>query len=164
MSGSSEPVAVLAARVIEECRQASITLATAESVTAGLVAATLADIPGCSAVLRGGVIAYSTQIKGRILGLPEQALEHVVSEEVAREMSESAAALLGATMAVATTGVAGPDWLDGQPPGTAWIALHDRRGSGSTLAERVKVDGERAPVRAEIVRKCLELVARQIRP
>lgn len=152
----------LPARVIEACRLAGVTLATAESVTAGLVAATLADVPGCSAVLRGGVIAYATQTKARVLGLPEFALEHVVSAEVASLMAESAASLLDATMAVATTGVAGPDWLDGQPPGTAWIALHDRRGGGQTLVQRVQSSGDRARVRAEIVEQCLELVSRQI--
>lgn len=154
----------LAARVVESGRQASISVATAESVTAGLVAATLADVPGCSAVLRGGVIAYAKEAKGRVLGLPDQVLEHVVSEEVARLMAEAVASLLDATIAVATTGVAGPDWLDGQPPGTAWIALHDRRGPGRTLAQRVQATGDRAQVRAEIVHQCLELMARQIEP
>lgn len=162
MSRSADQDYELAARVIEAGSQASITLATAESVTAGRVAATLADVPGCSAVLRGGVIAYATEAKGRVLGLPDQVLEHVVSEEVARLMAESAASLLDATIAVATTGVAGPDWLDGQPPGTAWIAIHDRRGSGCTLAQKVQATGDRAQVRAEIVHQCLELLIRQI--
>lgn len=151
-----------ATEVIRACQQAAVTLATAESVTAGLVAATLAEVPGCSAVLRGGVVAYATDIKERVLGLPAPVLEHVVSEEVACQMAESVAGLFEATMGLATTGVAGPDWLDGQPPGTAWIAVHDRRGAGRTVSALVQVTGERAAVRAQVVRACLGLAMRAI--
>jgi len=150
----------LAAEVIRACRARLVTVATAESITAGLVAATLAEVPGCSAVLRGGVVAYATEVKARVLGLPNALLEHVVSQEVAVDMAIATTGLLQATLGVSTTGVAGPDWLDGQPPGTAWIAVHDCRGPGRTMSEQVRAEGDRAAVRAEVVRASLALLLR----
>ena len=131
---------------MSQCRERGLTIATAESLTAGLVAATLAQVPGCSAVLRGGVVAYATDVKGSVLGLPETLLEHVVSEEVAAALAESAVQLLDADLGIGTTGVAGPDLLDGQPPGTVWIAVHDRR-TLRTTTRRLALPGDRQAVR-----------------
>lgn len=155
---ASGDISGLADRVVQACRRTKVTLATAESVTAGLVAATLAGVPGCSHVLRGGVIAYATQVKASVLGLPAGALEHVVSEDVARLMAQSAANMLEATIGVATTGVAGPDWLDDQPPGTAWVAVHHREDSRRTATRLLQATGDREEVRAAVVRACLELI------
>ncbi|MBU6245750.1 MAG: nicotinamide-nucleotide amidohydrolase family protein [Actinomycetales bacterium] len=149
--------------IIEACRAADITLATAESLTAGLVAATLAEVPGCSTVLRGGVVAYATEVKRDVLHVPAGLLDHVVSQPVAVSMARGAASLLGATMALATTGVAGPADLDGQPPGTAWIAVHDTRGAGHTTSRLLRLHGDRASVRGQTVIACLELLAGVLR-
>ena len=132
------------------------TIATAESLTAGLVAATLADVPGCSAVLRGGVIAYATEVKEYLLGIEGSLLEHVVSEAVAGRLAERACAVLAADLGIGTTGVAGPQSLDGQPPGTVWIAVHDAR-RGATRTRRLALEGGRRSVREQTVAACLVL-------
>lgn len=145
--------------IVEACQAAGITLATAESLTAGLVASTLADVPGCSSVLRGGVVAYATEVKRDVLHVPAGLLDHVVSQPVAVSMARAATGLLGATMGLATTGVAGPAALDGQPPGTAWIAVHDTRGAGRTTSRLLRLHGDRAGIRRQTVTACLDLLA-----
>ncbi len=135
-----------AARLVALCERQGRTIATAESLTAGLVAAGIADVPGASAVLRGGVVAYATEVKGAVLGLDPADLEHVVSERVAEQLAVRACAVLDADLGIGTTGVAGPDWLDGQRPGTAWIAVHDRRAQ-RTRSRLLKLAGDRQAVR-----------------
>ena len=139
--------ALLAARVVKACIDAGVTLATAESLTAGLVAARIAEVPGCSAMLRGGVIAYSTDVKAQVLGLDQVSLEQVVSEAVASQLAQAATRVLGSDIGVGTTGVAGPDWLAGLPPGTVWIAVFDAR-SDVTLTTRLELKGDRAGLSA----------------
>lgn len=153
--------ALLQAEAIAACRAAHRTVATAESLTAGLVSATLADVPGASAVLRGGVVAYATELKHALLGLEPGLLEHVVSAPVAAAMAQAACRVAGADLGLATTGVAGPDWLDGQPPGTVWIAVHDAvTGSGRT--ELVHLPGDRDEVRRASVQAVLRLLLEQL--
>lgn len=153
-----DPGPAQATSLIASMRARGLTLATAESLTAGQVAATLATVPGCSAVLRGGVVAYATDIKGTLLGLTDEQCAHVVSQEVAEAMAQAAGRVLGADLGLATTGVAGPDPLDGQPPGTAWIAVHDRR-SGHTISQLLRVHGSRARVRRATTQAVLRLAA-----
>ena len=132
--------------LIALCTSRGLTIGTAESVTAGLVASKLAEVPGASAVLRGGVVAYATDIKHSVLGLTESLLEHVVSEAVVTQMAISATRVLGADIGLATTGVAGPDPLDGQPPGSFWLAVHHAP-SHTTVTKYVQVQGDRGQVR-----------------
>ena len=133
-----------------------MTLATGESVTAGLVAATLADVPGCSAVLRGGVVAYQADVKTEVLGVPDEALaDGIVSRAVATAMASGAARVLRADVGIGTTGVAGPQGHDGQPVGTVWIAVHTPSG---TRATRLALDGDRAAIRRQTVEACWALV------
>lgn len=155
MNPSSGPWAALVAR----CREERRTIATAESLTAGLVAARIADVPGASVVLRGGVIAYDTAVKRDVLGLPPALLEHVVSEGVARAMAERACAVVGASLGLATTGVAGPDPLDDQPPGTVWVAVWTQGVSepGESLARLLHLPGDRSQVRAAAAQSVAEL-------
>lgn len=145
------------AEVIAAARAQGCTIATAESLTAGLVSAMLADVPGASTVLRGGVVAYATDIKGTVLGLDAALLAHVVSEPVAAAMAQAACRVLGADLGLATTGVAGPDPLDGQPAGTVWIAVHDAR-EGVTRTELLQLEGDRAQVRAAAAHAVLGLL------
>ncbi|MEY4137630.1 MAG: hypothetical protein RL205_1758 [Actinomycetota bacterium] len=147
-----------AASLVESCARRGLTIATAESLTAGLVSAAIADIPGCSAVFRGGVVAYATDIKASVLGLESRDLEHVVSEQVAAELARHACRVLDADLGISTTGVAGPDPLDGQPPGRVWIAVHERA-SGRTIARRLDLAGDRASVRAAAAAAALALAA-----
>ncbi len=101
------------------------TLATAESLTGGRLAARITAVPGASQAYVGGVVAYATEVKQDLLGVPDPLLARhgVVSPECARAMAEGARRLLGASHALATTGVAGPDLQEGQPAGTVFVGV-----------------------------------------
>lgn len=137
------------------------TLATAESLTAGQLAGTVADVPGASAVLRGGLIVYAVDLKASLAGVNEQLLaEHgPVHPEVARQLAAGTRTRCGATWGLATTGVAGPDPHGGQPAGTVYVGL---AGPGVLLAERLALPGDRASVRAGTVAAALELLLRSL--
>ncbi|MGQ9735826.1 MAG: CinA family nicotinamide mononucleotide deamidase-related protein [Thermaceae bacterium] len=104
------------------------TLATMESLTGGLLAAEITRVPGASRVYLGGMVSYTPGGKARF-GVPETLLDRTVSEEAARAMAEAARKHLGATYGLATTGVAGPDPLEGQPVGTVYVALAGPEGT-----------------------------------
>lgn len=152
----------VAAQVIEELRRRTWTIATGESLTAGLVASALAEFPGCSDVLRGGVVAYQVDVKESLLGVSERAIaEGVVSEQVALELAHGAARALGARVGVGTTGAAGPDAHDGAAPGTAWVGVWIHRGPGepgTVRSRRIQASGDRSQVRAEVAQVALEEV------
>ena len=137
---------MIAADLVAACVARGLSIATAESLTAGLVSASIADVPGCSAVFRGGVVAYATDVKGSVLGLDVSDLAHVVSEQVAAELARNACRLLDADLGISTTGVAGPEPLDGQDPGSVWIAAHDRTTS-RTHTRHLALSGNRAEIR-----------------
>ncbi|MDP6213838.1 MAG: CinA family protein, partial [Acidimicrobiales bacterium] len=94
-------------------------LATAESLTGGLIGSRLTDVPGSSRTFRGSVVAYAGDVKRELLGVPEGP---VVGEEAVSAMAAGVCRVLGADVSVAVTGVAGPDSQDGQDPGTVWMA------------------------------------------
>lgn len=138
-------------------RGRGLTLAVAESLTGGLVTARVVDVPGASAVLRGGVVAYATDLKHRLLGVDAALLAErgAVDPDVARAMAAGVADRLGADVGVATTGVAGPDPQDGRPAGTVFVAL------AGALGERVlalDLPGDRASVRAAAAAAAIGLV------
>lgn len=114
-----------AAQLVRVLAQQGRTLAVAESLTGGLVAATIVSVPGASAVFRGGVVAYATEIKASVLGVDAGLLARVgaVDPDVADAMAEGVARVLGADYGVATTGVAGPDPQDGHPVGEVWVSV-----------------------------------------
>ena len=143
-------------RLVAAAIERGLTIATAESLTAGLVSAAIAEVPGASETLHGGVVCYATEAKHELLGLPTSLLEHVVSREVAEAMAIAVAERLHADVGLATTGVAGPDWLDGQPPGTVWIAVAERS-RGRVEARLLSLDGDRAEVRSGVVAAVLGL-------
>jgi nicotinamide-nucleotide amidase len=146
-------------RVVGLLREAGLTVATAESLTAGLVSARLADVPGASDVLRGGVVSYATAVKSSVLGVPADLLERTgpVHRAVAEAMAAGAARLLGADVGVATTGVAGPGPHDGHPAGTVVVAVC---GPAGLAAEVLRLPGDRAAVREGAVRGALDLLTR----
>lgn len=128
----AEGVAELPELVLDRLRQRGLRLALAESCTGGLLAARLTDVPGSSAVLCGGVVAYANEAKTRLLGVPEALLrEHgAVSEPVAVAMANGARERFGADVTVATTGIAGPDGGSPQKPvGTVCFALASASGT-----------------------------------
>lgn len=135
----------LAERLVAACRRNSMTLGTAESLTGGLLAAEITRVPGCSTVFRGSVVAYHPDVKRSLLNVSAAELAHVVSERVALAMAVGAQHALGVDLALATTGVAGPDPLDGSPPGTVWIAVAN--GTGEPRASRHLFAGSRDEVR-----------------
>ena len=111
---------------LEGLRARGLTLGTAESCTGGLRAKRLTDLPGASAVFRGGVVSYTNQVKAGVLGVPQALLDEqgAVCADVARAMAQGARRVLGCDMAVATTGVAGPDSDErGNPVGLVYVAL-----------------------------------------
>jgi nicotinamide-nucleotide amidase len=101
------------------------TVATAESLTGGRLAALLTGVPGASKSYLGGVVAYATAVKVDVLGVPVALVERygVISAECALAMARGAAAVTGASWGIGTTGVAGPDGQDGHPPGTVHVGL-----------------------------------------
>ena len=123
--------------VFQLLRERGKTLSAAESCTGGLIAKRLTDLPGSSAVFKGGVVSYTNAVKESVLGVPHQLLEEygAVSEPVARAMAEGCRKVCGSDLAVAVTGVAGPDSDErGNPVGLAFIAL---AAEGETVCKQV---------------------------
>jgi len=133
------------------------TVAVAESLTGGLVAAALTSVPGSSAVFLGGIVAYAPGLKAALLGVPVGLLaEHgPVHPDVAAAMATGVRSRLGATYGLATTGVAGPGPADGQSAGTVFIAIS---GPGTAAVSGLTLSGDRAEVRAASVEAVLSLL------
>jgi nicotinamide-nucleotide amidase len=148
--------------VLSLLRERGLTLATAESCTGGLVSARLTDVPGSSAVLVGGIVAYSNDVKAAQLGVPEAVLqEHgAVSAETAAAMARSARERLGADVAVSVTGVAGPDGGTEEKP-VGLVFLH---ASGPQGERHLRFDfpGDRATIRGRATVAALHLVRRLV--
>lgn len=127
--------AELASAVVQALSRRGETLATCESLTAGLCSSTIASVPGASTVLRGGLVTYATELKVELAGVPEELVNAhgVVSEECARAMAVGTRTRCRAHWAVSLTGVAGPDPQDGHPAGTVFIGI---AGPGKAAAFR----------------------------
>nr|WP_202514769.1 MULTISPECIES: nicotinamide-nucleotide amidohydrolase family protein [unclassified Streptomyces] len=138
------------------------TLAVAESLTGGLVAAELTSVPGASQAFRGAVTAYATPLKSEVLGVDADLLAErgAVDAEVARQMATGARRALGADWGVATTGVAGPESQDGRPVGTVFVAVSGPHGTGKVAA--LRLNGDRADIRRESVRSALDLLSGEL--
>ena len=138
------------------------TVAAAESLTGGLVAAALTDVPGSSMVFRGGVVAYATELKTRLLDVDATMLaEHgPVYPPVAAAMAEGVRKRLAATIGVATTGVAGPGPQDGLPAGTVHIAVSL---ADDTVVRTIALAGDRDEVRRLTVERVLGLLLGRLR-
>jgi len=148
--------------VIDLLRAQGLTLGTAESCTGGLVAARLTDIPGSSDVFRGAIVAYANEVKAAQLGVSEAVLqEHgAVSEETAAAMAHGARERLGVDVAVAVTGVAGPDGGTEEKP-VGLVYLHAAGPSGE-LARRLDFPGDRETIRQRSAVAALHLVRRLV--
>jgi nicotinamide-nucleotide amidase len=146
--------------VLDLCRERGWKLATAESCTGGMVAARLTSVPGASDVLLGGVVAYSNELKRRELGVGEEVLrEHgAVSAEAAAAMAQGARERLGADVAIAVTGIAGPaGGTDEKPVGL--VFLHAASPEGDE-AQEFTIPGDRAAIRGRAAAMALHLVRR----
>lgn len=136
----------LAADVLRLAAVRGWTVGVAESLTGGLVLARLVEVPGASAVLRGGVVAYATDLKASLLGVDEALLAErgAVDPDVAAAMACGVREATGADVGIATTGVAGPEPQDGKVPGLVYVAVATPRGA---RVSRLDLTGRRAEVR-----------------
>lgn len=148
-------------RLVARLAELGWTVAVAESLTGGLVTSTIVSVAGASKVLRGGVVAYATDLKASVLGVDATLLEAhgPVHPRVARQMAEGVRRTLGAggeaaDVGIATTGIAGPLSPDGQPVGTVHLAVSTALGS---RVESLELPGDRAAIRAEAASRALRL-------
>lgn len=144
----SEAVSETVRDCVSLLKRGGLTVATAESCTAGMLSAAVTAVPGASAVFELGVAAYSCRIKQKILGVRAETLQEygAVSRQTAGEMAAGVRRLSGADIGLSVTGVAGPDSSEGKLPGTVYIALADAR---AVRAEKLTIE----PVSREAVRK-----------
>jgi nicotinamide-nucleotide amidase len=145
-----------AAMLLDRLAELGWTIAVAESLTGGLVVSSLVDVPGASRVVRGGVVAYATDVKRSVLGVDAALLEAhgAVHPRVARQMARGVRDVLGrdgvpADVGVATTGVAGPDMQDGHVVGTVHIGVSTPLG---TSVDSLVIAGDRERIRREAAR------------
>ncbi|MBB4712189.1 CinA family protein [Streptomyces luteogriseus] len=145
------------------------TLAVAESLTGGLVAAEVTSVPGASKVFRGSVTAYATDLKHDLLGVDATLLaaRGAVDPQVAAEMAVGVRKALGTDWGIATTGVAGPDPQDGQAVGTVFVAVDgpvgaDSGSAGGGKVAALRLNGDRAEIRRESVRSVLALLLKEL--
>ncbi|CAM3051087.1 CinA family protein [Prescottella defluvii] len=150
---ASDGSSAAAEKISELALGSARTVAAAESLTGGHISCLLGAASSSSDWYRGSIVAYSSEVKYRLLGVPPGP---VVSEESARRMAAATARLLDADTVVAVTGAAGPDPQDGQEPGTVWVGLFDR---GTVTAERKHFPGGPSDVVEQTSRYALELLA-----
>ncbi|AMG84313.1 MULTISPECIES: CinA family protein [Microbacterium] len=155
------------AEALEALRERGWTLGVAESLTGGAVCAALVAVPGASAVLLGGVVAYATPVKHTLLGVDTELLERYgpVHPEVARQMAAGVREAVGvdglpADVGVSTTGIAGPESPDGQPVGTVHIGVVTPTVSRT---RPFRFEGDRDAVRAQTVAAVLDVLAAALR-
>jgi nicotinamide-nucleotide amidase len=150
----------LAASILDELARRGETLASAESLTGGMVAQLLTDVPGASASYVGGVISYATRLKGTLAGVNVTTLAQLgpVAERTAAEMARGVAERCDADWGVATTGVAGPETQDGHPVGQVFVAV-SHRADGVMRVKELALQGERAMIRKLAAAAALALLA-----
>ena len=157
----SDPLVELAERLQAGCIARGLTVATAESCTGGLVAHVLTEVPGSSGYVRGGIVAYSDDVKQALLGVPGALLaaHGAVSAQVALAMADGARARLAADLGVGVTGVAGPGGgSEAKPVGLVYVAVS---GVGAPKVRRFAWTGDRSENKRDSARAALELLLRQ---
>lgn len=158
----------LASAIVERAGALGVTVSTAESLTAGMIASTIADIPGASAVLRGGAVTYCDEIKHRVLGVEQETLDRytAVSYQTAREMATGSLRLYQSDIAVSATGYAGPGGgTEDDPAGTFYIGWACRPADGGmTVVDSMRCcyEGDRSCVRAHAVTEALGRIVRML--
>ena len=152
----------LASLVVEELKKRQISITAAESLTAGLFQASIADFSGVSAIFKGGFVTYSLEEKAKMLDIPQAELEihGVVSAYTAEKMAEQAREKTASDIGISLTGVAGPESLEGHPAGTVFIGLSQASG---TEVIRVNIGGRsRTDVRKIAVMHAFNLVLKAL--
>ncbi|PPJ29649.1 competence protein [Nocardia nova] len=150
-----------AAELVATLTRIGQTVATAESLTAGLLAATIAGVPGASVVLRGGVIVYATDLKHRLAGVSEGTLaaDGPVAAGTAEQLAVGARTVCEADWGIGLTGVAGPDPQNGCPVGTVFLGLSGPEG---TEVVRLQLAGDRWTIRISAVRTAVAELLRRV--
>ena len=156
-SGLAASIAAKAGEVLDLAEAAGLTIAVAESLTGGRLAAALTARAGSSAVFRGSVTAYATDLKAAILGVDQGLLARVgaVDDEVAKQMADGVRRLCGSDLALSTTGVAGPAEQDGKPVGTVYLGFSGPAGTDSV---GFRFSGERSTIQDVAVEAALNLM------
>ncbi|MFI9510218.1 CinA family protein [Nocardia sp. NPDC052566] len=151
-----------AADLVRALGVAGQTVATAESLTAGLLSATIAGVPGASVVLRGGLVVYATDLKHSLGGVSDEVLltEGPVAASTAEQLAVGARTSCGADWGIALTGVAGPDEQDGHPVGTVFLGV---AGPRHTEVMRLKLAGDRWTIRLGAAHTALRELLRCVR-
>jgi nicotinamide-nucleotide amidase len=152
--------AALAESIVAELSRRGETLASAESVTGGMIGALLTDVPGASATYLGGVISYATRLKVTLAGVDRSTLAEVgpVAERTAAEMARGVAERCNSDWGLATTGVAGPEPQDGHQVGQVFVAVsHSTR--AVSRVEELSLQGGRASIRHQTAEAALGLLA-----
>ena len=147
--------------VVARLRELELSVGTAESLTGGLVCAALTSVPGASTVVRGGVVAYASEVKADVLGVDRDLLarEGAVCAPVAAQLADGIREVLACAVGVSTTGVAGPDPADGRPVGTVFVAAS---GPWGIVVESLALTGDREEIRAASVLAVLTLLRRAL--
>ncbi len=160
LDAADTAVVELVAKAHAALRARGATVATAESLTGGLIAAALTAQAGSSATFRGGLVVYATPLKASLAGVDPDLLAErgAVDPDVAVGLAEGARDRLGATFGIGITGVAGPSPQDGQEVGTVFLAL---AGPGDTQLRRLRLAGDRAAIRTASVAAALDLLVRE---
>ncbi len=152
----------LTSQILDLLNAREETLAVAESLTAGLLASTIVDLPKVSGAFRGGVVVYATELKTTLADVPKDLLDDrgPVDPDVAVALAEGVRGRCDADWGLSTTGVAGPDPQDGVPVGTVYVGVAGPKGSE---ARHLELSGGRADIRARAVTAALELLAEYLR-
>lgn len=154
---STNAVYPTAEDIVAQLKQHGLTISTAESLTAGMLSSTIADVAGASQVLHGGLVAYNNNIKHRLLGVSADTLaaRGAVDAETAKQMASGARARFQSDLAISTTGVAGPEPSEGKAVGIVFIALAT---PSKTQAKLLRFDGNREQIRRSTVAASLKFV------
>lgn len=152
----------LAGEVVQTLVAIAETVSTAESLTAGLCCAALTTVSGSSAVVRGGLIVYATDLKHSLGDVPMATLDRFgpVSEPTAAHLARGASARTGSDWGVSLTGVAGPASQDGHRPGTVWVGVH---GYDKTTTRLLDCRGDRTEIRDQAVAEALRMLLERAR-
>lgn len=139
---------MIAAALVALLKEKNLTISTAESLTAGLVSSAISEVSGASAVFKGGVSTYLNETKVSLLGVSEQAIANfgAVSAEVAQQMAQRVRTKLQTDCAIATTGIAGPDSLEGKAVGLVYLGFCD---DNRLVVKELNLSGDRAQIRQQ---------------
>jgi nicotinamide-nucleotide amidase len=146
----------LASSLIKKLEEKNLTIAVAESLTGGLVAASLTEIPGASKVFKGSITAYADEIKQKVLEVNEETINSFtsISEQVAVEMAINVRKIMKSDIGISTTGVAGPEKSAGFAPGLVFVAISI---GDHNMCQKLEITGDRSKIRNQTVHEILQL-------